>query len=101
VKADTFDVTATGVIFTALPDQVQVDVLEIGVYIVTSATTFESIVADASALSIDVEAGTWTLTLNDVPKSGGLAYYIDTYVQVTVEGNEGPVQNIYKEFSLA
>jgi hypothetical protein len=102
VKATTFDVTATGVIFTALPDQVEVEVVDAGIFIVTSATTYEFIAADLDVdFVIDVEAGTWTLTLNDVPKSAGLAFYIDMYVQVTVEGNVGAVQNIYKEFDVA
>jgi len=102
VKADTFDVTATGVIFTALPDLVQVEVKEMGVYIVTGATAadYEFITAPVDALVIDTVTGTWTLTLNDVPKSGGLTFYIDTYVQITVEGKEGAVQNIYKQFTL-
>jgi len=101
VKANTFDVTGTGVIFTALPGTVDVEIVDAGIYIVTGSTTYEFISADLDVdLTINTVTGTWTITLNDVPRSGGLAFYLDLYVQVTIEGTAGPVQNIYKQFNV-
>jgi ABC-type oligopeptide transport system substrate-binding subunit len=101
VQANTFDVTATGVIFTALPDQVQVNVVDAGIFIVTGATTYEFIEANLNVdFVVNTANGTWTLTLNDVPRSGGSAFYVDLYVQIVIDGVAGPVQNIYKQFSV-
>jgi ABC-type oligopeptide transport system substrate-binding subunit len=102
VKADTFDVTATGVVYTASPTQVQVDVVDGGIYIVNDTAegyTFISTDLDVT-LTINAAEGTWTLTLNDVPRSGGTAFYVDLYVRVTINGRQGPVQNIFKQFSV-
>jgi ABC-type oligopeptide transport system substrate-binding subunit len=103
VKATTFDVVATGKIYTALPGTVDVDVKSAGLYIVTGtgASDYVEIAADLDvSLTIDALTGTWTLTLNDVALSGGLDFYIDTYIQITIDGATGPVQNIYKSFSV-
>jgi ABC-type oligopeptide transport system substrate-binding subunit len=100
--ATTFDVSATGQIFTALPDDVQVEIVDAGIYIVTSATTFEFIQADVEAdIVIDPVTGTWTLTLTDVPISAGLAFYVDLYIDITVQGEKvTSAANVYKQFSL-
>jgi ABC-type oligopeptide transport system substrate-binding subunit len=99
VKANSFDVTATGKIFTDLPGVVDVKFGDVGVFIVTGASSFVFIDANlATDLVINTANGTWTLTLNDVPRSGGTAFYIDFYYTVEINGKAGAEINAYKQF---
>jgi hypothetical protein len=101
VKATTFDVTATGKIFTDLPGVVDVKFGDVGVFIVTGASSFVFIDANLTTdLVINTATGTWTLTLNDVPRSGGSAFYIDFFYTVEINGKAGPEINAYKQFAV-
>jgi ABC-type oligopeptide transport system substrate-binding subunit len=103
--ATTFDMTASGKIFSSLPDLVQVDILEAGIQIHNGFGSTEYIFYPANLtndLVVDPIMGTWTLTLSGVPISSGQAFYMDIYYQVNMSGfsQSNQTLNKYKQFSL-
>lgn len=93
-EAGRFTVSVSGTWYSALPDDVQVDFVYIGLYDYTAEETTLFDIEDVLTKNPD---GTWTVTIENVDLSASDAWAFDIYYTTTVQGITSALQNVYPD----